>query len=65
MRLRAESSLGLIVNQERMHWTAIRVEHGAYWLLDSLKAAPLPMTEERVIAYVMKWRHAFLVSDRP
>ena len=65
LRLRVESSLGLIVNQESMHWTAIRVEHCTYWLLDSLKAAPVQLTEERVIAYVKKWRHAFLVSDRP
>ena len=64
-RLRAESSLGLIVNQGGTHWTAIRREHDVYWLLDSLKAAPIRMTEGQVIAYVKRYRNAFLVSDGP
>ena len=64
-RLHAESSLGLVVNQDGAHWTAIRREHGVYWLLDSVKAAPSRMTEGQVIAYVKRYRNAFLVSDAP
>ena len=64
-RLDAESSLGLIVNQRNSHWTAIRKERDVYWLLDSLKAAPIRMTQSEVVAYVKRYRHAFLVRDAP
>ena len=62
-RLHAEPSLGLIVNKDNTHWTAIRREHGVYWLLDSVRAAPIRMTEGQVIAYVKRYRNAFLVQD--
>ena len=62
-RLREEQSLGLIVNENRVHWTAVRWEHGDYWLLDSLKQAPIHMTQAETVAYLEKHRHAFLVVD--
>ena len=62
-RLQAEHSLGLIVNENGIHWTAVRWEHGAHWLLDSLKPAPIHMTQSETIAYLTKHRHAFLVID--
>ena len=64
-RLHGESALGLIVNQNRAHWTAIRKEHEVFWLLDSLQAAPISMTQSQVVAYVKRYRHAFVVRDCP
>ena len=62
-RLHAEHSLGLIVNQDRAHWTAVRWEHGVYWLLDSLRAAPVHMTQTEALAHLKRYRHAFLVVN--
>ena len=64
LRLQAEHSLGLIVNENGNHWTAVRWEHGAHWLLDSLKPAPMHMTQQETVAYLLQHRNAFLVVDR-
>lgn len=63
IRLHAECALGLVVNQNNAHWTAIRWEQDVYWLLDSCKASPIRMTPSQTLAYLQRYRHAFLVLD--
>ena len=63
LRILAPSSLGLVVNEAGRHWTAVRWEHGSYWLLDSLRATPVPMTQPEAIRYIRRYRHAFLIVD--
>lgn len=63
LRIRDPSSLGIIVNEAGRHWTAVRWEHDSYWLLDSLRAAPIPMTHAEAIRYIRRYRNAFLIVD--
>ena len=63
LRIHAPSSLGFVVNDEGRHWTAVRLEHDSYWLLDSLRATPIPMTQPEAIRYLRRYRHAFLIVD--
>ena len=63
LRIHAPSSLGIIVNEDERHWTAVRWEHDSYWLLDSLKPNAMPMTLTDAITYIERYRHAFLIVD--
>ena len=59
----APASLGLVVNEAGRHWTAVRWEHGRYWLLDSLRDTPIPMTQPEAIRYIRRYERAFLIVD--
>ena len=62
-RLQNAQSLGAVVNEAQSHWTAIRWEHGTYWLLDSLNSGPVHMTMVDALAYIERFRNAFLLTD--
>ena len=63
LRIHAPSSPGLVVNEDGRHWTAVRWEHDSYWLLDSLRATPIPITQPEAIRYIRRYRNAFLIVD--
>ena len=57
-------TIGIVVNEDQQHWTAIKLENGNIWLLDSRETHAGYMTKDNYKAYIQRFRYAFAIVDQ-
>ena len=61
-RLRAERTVGAVMNIDNQHWVALRYISGQHWYLDSQLGRPLKLSEKEYVKRVRKNRAAFCIE---